>query len=129
MTGRVDYYFSPVGLALQQIKAGKLAALSVSSSKRSVALPDVPTTVEAGYPNSNYDVWVGMMVHAKTPRAIVDKLHDAMVKAIESPEVAEAFRTLVAEPMVMSVDQFNAMLKSEVSVNAQLVKAANVQVN
>jgi tripartite-type tricarboxylate transporter receptor subunit TctC len=129
MTARVDYYFSPIGLAQQHIKAGKLVPLAVSSSKRSAALPDVPTTVEAGFPNSNYDVWVGMMVNAKTPKPIVQKLHDAMVQAIESPEVAEAFRALVAEPMVMSVDQFNTMLKNEFSMNAQLVKAAKVEVN
>lgn len=129
MTGRVDYYFSPVGLALQHIAAGKLTALAVSSSKRSSALPDVPTTVEAGLPNSDYNVWVGMMVAAKTPREIVEKLHNEMVKAIQSKEVQETFKRLVAEPMIMSTDQFDALLKSEVSMNASLVKAAGVAVN
>ena len=129
ITGRVDYYFSPVGLALQHIKAGKLTALAVSSSKRSTALPDVPTTVEAGLPNSDYNVWIGLMVPAKTPRQIVEKLHDEMVKAIQSKDVQETFKTLVAEPMIMSTDQFDAMLKSETSMNATLVKAAGVTVN
>lgn len=129
MTGRVDYYFSPVGLVLQHIKAGKLVALAVSSSKRSSALADVPTTVEAGYPNSNYDVWVGMMIGAKTPRAIVERLNAEMVKAIQTPEVAETFRKLVADPMIMTAEQFDALLKSEVSVNGALVRAAGVTVN
>ena len=129
MTGRVDYYFSPVGLALQQINAGKLAPLAVSSSKRSAALPDVPTTLEAGLPNSEYNVWVGMMVPAKTPRAVVERLHDEMVKAIESKEVQEVFRTLVGEPMIMTTGEFDAMLKREVAMNAMLVKAAGVTVN
>jgi tripartite-type tricarboxylate transporter receptor subunit TctC len=129
MTDRVDYYFSTIGLALPLIKAGKLGAIAVSSAKRSNALPDVPTTVEAGVPNSTYEVWVGMMVNSKTPRPIVDKLHDALVQAIETPEVKEAFKNLVAEPMMMSVDQFNTMMKNEVSVNAGLVKAAHVEVN
>ena len=129
ITGRVDYYFSPVGLALQQIKAGKLSALAVSSSRRSTALPEVPTTVEAGLPNSDYNVWIGLMVPAKTPRPIVERLHDEMVKAIQSKDVQEAFKTLVAEPMIMSTEQFDAMLKSETAMNATLVKAAGVTVN
>ena len=129
MTERVDYYFSPVGLALQQIPAGKLAALAVSSSKRSAALPDVPTTLEAGLPESDYNVWVGMMAQAQTPRAIVDRLHDEMVKAIETPEVTEIFKKLVAEPMIMSVDQFGALLAREVGMNAALVKAAKITPN
>jgi len=129
MTGRVDYYFSPVGLALPQIKAGKLSALAVSSSKRSTGLPDVPTTLEAGLPNSDYNVWIGMWVSAKTPRPIVQKLHDELAKAIQSPEVQETFKILVADAMVMSLEQFDAMQKSEVSMNTALVKASKVTVN
>ena len=129
MTGRVDYYFSPVGLALPQIKAGKLTALAVSSSKRSTGLPDVPTTLEAGLPNSDYNVWIGMWVSAKTPPPIVQKLHDELAKAIQSPEVQETFKNLVADPMVMSLEQFDAMQKSEVSMNTALVKASKVTVN
>lgn len=129
MTARVDHYFSPIGLAMPQIKAGKLAPLAVSSSKRSSALPDVPTTVEAGLPNSSYDVWIGMWAPAKTPRPIVARLHDELVKALQSPEVVETFKTIVAEQMIMSTEQFEAMLKSDVSMNSGLVKAANVTVN
>jgi tripartite-type tricarboxylate transporter receptor subunit TctC len=129
MTGRVDYYTGPIAIGLPLIKAGKMVALAVTSSRRSSALPDVPTTLEAGLPNSDYNVWVGVMVPARTPRAIVDKLHDAMVTAMQTPEVQETFKTLVAEPMIMSTDQFATLLKSEVSMNAELVKAAGVTVN
>lgn len=129
MTARVDYYFSPIGLALPQIKAGKLAALAVSSSKRSNGLPDVPTTLETGLAESDYNVWVGMMAHARTPRSIIERLHGELVKAIEAPETAETFRKLVAEPMVMSLEQFDALLKREIAMNGALVKAARVSVN
>ena len=129
MTGRVDYYFSPVGLALQYIKAGRLAALAVSSSKRSTGLPEVPTTLETGLRDSDYNVWVGMMISAKTPRSIVERLHDEMVKAIQTQEVVDTFKNLVAEPMLMTTEQFDALLKSEMSMNAGLVKAAGVNVN
>ncbi|MFN0303484.1 MAG: tripartite tricarboxylate transporter substrate binding protein [Burkholderiales bacterium] len=129
MTARVDYYFSPIGLALPQIKAGKLAALAVSSSSRSSGLPEVPTTLESGLPNSDYNVWVGLMALAKTPRPIVQRLHDELVKAIQSNDVQDAFKALVADPMIMSLDQFDVLLKSEFSMNAALVKAAGVTVN
>lgn len=129
MTARVDYYFSPIGLALPQIRAGKLAALALSSSRRSSALPEVPTTLEAGLPDSDYNVWVGMMVHAKTPRPILEKLHGELSNAIRTHEVAETFTKLVAETMVMSLEQFAALLKSEVAMNAALVKAAGISAN
>lgn len=129
MTARVDYYFSPVGLALPQIAAGKLVALAVSSSTRSSAMPNVPTTLETGLANSEYNVWVGMMANARTPRPVLQRLHDEMVKAIQTAEIQETFRKLVAEPMIMSLDQFDAMLKSEYGMNAALVKAAGVKAN
>ena len=83
LSGRVDYYFTPVAPALQLIRDGKLLALAVSSTKRSAALPDVPTTVEAGYANSDFDFWIGMFVPAKTPRDIVGRLHQETVKALQ----------------------------------------------
>jgi tripartite-type tricarboxylate transporter receptor subunit TctC len=129
MAGRIDYYFSPVGLALQQIKTGRLAALAVVSSKRSEALPDTPTTLEAGLPDSSYDVWVGMWAPAATPPAVVARLNEVMTQAIRSPEVVETFRRIVAEPMVMTPAQFAVMLRRETTMNAGLVKAAGVSVN
>lgn len=129
ITGRVDFYLSPVGLALQHVRSGRLAALAVSSSRRSAALPGVPTTVEAGLANSDYDIWVGMMVPAKTLRPVVARLAEEAAKAIESEEVTQKFRAFFAEPMPMSNEQFEALLKREVSINARLVKAAGVTVN
>ena len=87
MTGRVDFYFSPIAPALPFIRDGKLLALAVSSSKRASALPDVPTTVEAGYANSDFDFWIGMFAPSKTPRAIVTRLHQETVKALQHPAV------------------------------------------
>ena len=83
LTGRVDIYFCPITPALPLIRDGKLLALAVSSSKRASALPDVPTTIEAGMPNSDFDFWVGAFVPKKTPRDVVAKMHDEIVKAIE----------------------------------------------
>ena len=129
MTGRVDYYFSPIGLALPFLKTDKLVALATSSSKRSSALPDVPTTVEAGLPNSEYDVWIGMFAPAKTPRAIVNRLNEETAKALRSPELREKLNTLVMDPMPMTAGEFDAFLKKDFALNATLVKAAGIEPN
>lgn len=129
MAGRGDYYFSPVGLALPQVKAQRLIPLAVSSSKRSSAMPDVPTTEEAGFPNSAYDVWIAMFAPAGTPPGIVDRLNAETAKAINSPQVQERFATLVMDPMPMSVEEFNRFLEQDFRMNAELVQAAGVQSN
>src|SRR4051794_36883908 len=85
MTGRIDIYFCPITPALPLIRDGKVLALAVSSSKRASALPDVPTTIEAGVPESDLDFWVGCFVPKKTPRDVVAKMHAEIVKAIENP--------------------------------------------
>jgi tripartite-type tricarboxylate transporter receptor subunit TctC len=129
MAHRVDFYFSPVGFALPQVKSGRLVPLAVSSSRRSSAMPDVPTSEEAGFPNSAYNVWIAMLAPAKTPRAIVDRLNEEAIKALNSPEVRQRFATLVMDEMPMSVDQFNQFLLQDFRLNAELAKAAGVHPN
>lgn len=129
LAGRVDYYFSPIGLAVQYFKTDKLVPLAVSSKVRSSALPDVPTSIEAGLPNSDYEVWIGMFAPAKTPRAIVNRLNEETVKALRSPELREKFNALVMDPMPMSPAEFDAFLKKDIQLNADLVKAAGIEPN
>ena len=129
IAGRVDYYFSPIGLAQQYLKADKLVALGVSSIRRASSLPDVPTTIEAGLPNSNYDVWIGMFAPAKTPRAIVNRLNEETARALRSPELREKFNALVMDPMIMSPTEFDAFLKRDFELNADLVMAAGIEPN
>ncbi|MFM9999369.1 MAG: tripartite tricarboxylate transporter substrate binding protein [Burkholderiaceae bacterium] len=127
LAGRVDYYFSPIGLASQYLKTDRLVALAVSSKTRSSALPDVPTSIEAGLPNSDYEVWIGMFAPAKTPRAIINRLNEETVKALRSPELREKFNTLVMDPMPMSPADFDTFIKKEIQLNAELVKAAGIE--
>src|ERR1041384_4404956 len=82
MTGRVDIYFGPITPVLPRIRDGKVLALAVASSKLASALPAVPTTVEAGVPDSDLDFWVGSFVPKKTPRDVVARMHGEIVKAI-----------------------------------------------
>jgi len=129
MTGRVDYYFCPVISVLQFIKEGRLLALAAGSSKRSSALPDVPTTLEAGIPSSDYNFWVGMMVPAKTPRDIVSKLSQNTLRALRTPDLQERMAKIGAEPMLMTPPEFDAFIRREIASNAALVKAAKITVN
>lgn len=127
IAGRVDYYFSPVAPVIGQIKSGQLLALAVGSPRRASALPDVPTTTEAGVPGSEFNFWIGMMAPAKTPRDIVNRLHDEVVKALASPDVKERFAKLGADAWTLKPEQFDAYIKNEITSNATLVKAAGLQ--
>jgi len=129
MSGDCDFYFVPLPPARGPVQAGKLAILAVSGSKRSTALPDVPTTVEAGFPNSDYDFWVGFWAPAATPKPILDKLHAETMKALDNPAVKTKLANVGGDPLLMSPAQFEAFVKKEIEVNGALVKAAGVKVN
>lgn len=129
MTGRVDYYFSPIAPVLSQIKDGRLLALAVGSPTRSPALPDVPTTGEAGVPGSELVFWIGMLAPAGTPEPIVQRLHDEVVKAVASPEVKARFDALGVSPWTMESKAFNAYIHDEIQSYSELVKAAGIQPN
>jgi tripartite-type tricarboxylate transporter receptor subunit TctC len=127
LTGRVDYYFCPVNAALPFLKDGRLLGLAVGSTKRSSALPDLPTTIEAGIPNSDYNFWVGMFVPAKTPRDIVARLYQETARALHSADVHEKLGRLGAESMDYAPEAFNAYLRAEIASNAALVKASGLK--
>jgi tripartite-type tricarboxylate transporter receptor subunit TctC len=127
LAGRVEYYFCPITAALAQVRAGKVTALAVSSSKRSPMLPDVPTTIEAGFPNSDYVLWVGMWLPAKTPQPIAQKLHAATIKVLGDPDVKERLAKLGAEPMPMSMPEFEAFMRKEVDDALRIAKAAGIK--
>jgi tripartite-type tricarboxylate transporter receptor subunit TctC len=99
----------------------------VSSAQRSPALPDVPTTNEAGVANSDYTLWVGMIVPAATPAAVVKRLHDEAVKAVGSPEVKARLASLGADPMPMEPPAFNAYIKTEMEAAALIARSANLK--
>jgi tripartite-type tricarboxylate transporter receptor subunit TctC len=129
MTGRVDFTSMGMSAALPLIKDGKLVPLAVSTTKRSSALPDVPTTIEAGLPDSDYTYWMGLFVPAKTPEAIVTRLRTETEKALKSPNVVEKFTQQGIEPMPLSSAEFDAMIRKEIDSNIALVKAAGLKFN
>ena len=128
MTGRIDAYYSPVLPALSLIREHKLVPLVVSSPMRSPALPDVPTSEEAGYANSAYRFWIGIFAPAKTPAAIVDKLSKEIEVALQVPAVQEKLIKLGVQPMSMNDKQFAEFVKQELVINTELAKAAGISV-
>jgi len=129
MAGRIDFYFSPIAPALPLLREGKVVALAVGSSKRASILPDLPTTLEAGFPDSDYNFWIGLLAPAKTPRELIDRLSRSTTAALQAPEVRERFSRLGAEPMAMTPEQFDALIRDELRTNAVLVKAAGITAN
>jgi tripartite-type tricarboxylate transporter receptor subunit TctC len=129
VAGRADFYFAPLINALPLLKDRQLQALAVSGSARASALPDVPTTVEAGYPNSEYNFWAGVFAPSKVPADIRARLHDEIAKALQQPPVREKLVGLGADPMPLTSAQFEALVRNEIETNGQLVKAAGIKVN
>ena len=129
LTGRAECYFALIFQAQKHVEAGKLVALGLGSPRRSTLMPNVATTVELGYPNSDYNFWVGALVAAKTPREIVERLHREINSIVQSAEVSERIRKLGADPLTMSVAEFEAMIGKELQDNARLIKAAGITQN
>ena len=126
--GRLDFFFAPLSSSLAFIKDGRVVALAVGTPKRSPMLPDVPTTTEAGFAQSDYVFWVALLAPAGTPRAIVERLNTEALKALASQEIKDKLTVLGAEPMPMSPADFDAFLRAEAARMAQVVKAAGIQV-
>jgi tripartite-type tricarboxylate transporter receptor subunit TctC len=127
IAGRIDYYFLPIAPALAQIRDGKVAALAVSSHKRTPLLPEVPTVAEIGLPDAAYAFWNGVFVPVKTPRAVVDRLHQQTQKAIADTSVKERLAKLGIEPLVMSQAEFERYFKADVLDTEKLAKAAGIE--
>jgi tripartite-type tricarboxylate transporter receptor subunit TctC len=126
---RIDFYFAPILSAVPLIESNEVRGLAVSGLTRSDVLPDIPTTLEAGYPNSDYVFWIGLFAPAATPRDIVVRLHDAAAKALADKAVADNLRKLGAAPMTMTPAAFDAYVKAEIATIATVVKAAGIQPN
>jgi tripartite-type tricarboxylate transporter receptor subunit TctC len=127
MTGRVTYFFSPISAALPNVREGKLVALGVSSSKRSSALPNVPTIAESGLAGFDYNLWVGVFAPAGTPPDIVDKINRDVNRVLREPEVKERLAALGAEAMPMTPVEFDKFVRAEIDDAAKVVKAAGIK--
>jgi tripartite-type tricarboxylate transporter receptor subunit TctC len=127
MAGRLDFFLAPVGNALPHVQDGALMALVVNSVQRSAALPDVPTTREAGFIDAEYPFWIGMFVPAKTPRAIVETLHGEVAKALATPSLRAKLAALGVDRMTMSPGEMDTFVRKQIAADAELAKAAGIK--
>ena len=127
VTGRVDFMSIGIASGLPFIRDGRLLALGVSTAKRSSALPDVPTTLELGYTDSDYTFWNGMFAPAKTPRPIIERLHQEVQKALQLPAVRDKFALQGIEPMPLSPAEIDALIRREIVSNIAIAKAAKLK--
>ncbi len=123
--GNVTCMFDILVTSLPQIRAGKVRALAVTSSKRSGYAPDIPTMVEAGvkgYGEAGSDLWFGVFAPAGTPRAIVERLNAELVKALHTPEVSERIRLQAYDTWTLKPDEFSAFLRTDYEKWGKVVK-------
>ena len=125
--GRIDFYFCPLATALPLIQQGQLRALVVSTAKRVVELPDVPTPVDIGLQDADSAIWFGVFVPAKTPRDIVEKLHAAGTRVLADPATQESLKKIGVEPMPMTPGEMDGLLRREIAANIELIKAAGIK--
>jgi len=126
MGGRVEYFFSPVVAALSLIKDKRVTALANGSPTRSFVLPELPTTEEAGFKNSGYDYWAGLLAPAGLPPAVMEKLNKAVIAALAEPAVKERLAKIGAEATPNSSKEFDELVVRELKENEALVKAAGI---
>ena len=129
LAGRIDYFFCPINVCLPLIEAKRVVALAMGSSRRSAALPELPTTLELGVPASDYNFWVGLFVPAETPRDIVGRLYRETARVLQDPAVKESLAGLGADQNLMEPKAFDAEIRKEIAANAALVKAAGIPIS
>jgi tripartite-type tricarboxylate transporter receptor subunit TctC len=127
--GQVGVMFDNAPNVLQQVKAGKLRALAVSSGKRSPVAPELPTVAEAGVPGFDVEVWFGIVAPAGTPKDVVTSLNVEINRALRLPEVAAGFRDQGVGVVGGSPEQFSAHLRGQISKWAKVVKDTGVHLD
>ena len=129
MAGRIQFFFGPSTNALEQARAGTIHALAVTSSERFVLAPALPTMKEAGFPDFDMTVWWGLMAPAKTPDAIVEKLHRDIVAVLAVPEVRARFVTIGIQPVGNTPREFASAIEEALPRWSKLIKETGLRID
>ena len=128
LSGETALLFATIPSAIHHFKTGKLRPLGVSTLKRSVALPDVPSIAESAVPGFEAIEWNGALVPAGTPRPVVDRLYQAIAKSVAIREMHDRIITLGAEPVASTPEDFGAFIKREFGVWAKIIRDVGIKV-
>jgi tripartite-type tricarboxylate transporter receptor subunit TctC len=127
--GQVEMMFDAVTTMTEQAKAGKVKALATTGKQRSDVMPDIPTVSEAGVPGYEATIWLGVMAPKNTPKAIVDRLNEAISQIVGQAEVKQTWSKQGAVPMVMNPTQFDKYLNDDIAKWAHVIKSANIKLD
>jgi tripartite-type tricarboxylate transporter receptor subunit TctC len=129
MGGQVDLHFDQLSSSAPYIQAKRLRALAVTTEKRAMIYPDIPTLAEAGVPGFEASTFTGLVVPAKTPRDVIARLHAATVKVIARPAVKDRFASFGADAFSSTPEQLGAFIQKDFAKWTKVVKDANVRVD
>ncbi|MGH8635194.1 MAG: tripartite tricarboxylate transporter substrate-binding protein, partial [Burkholderiales bacterium] len=127
--GEVDEVIVPVAAAIPQVRAGKVRALAVLSEQRVPALPEVPTTKEAGVDNFVVSLWYGLFAPSATPRAIVERLSREVIKALESPDLRKQLTAMGVDPWPGTPEELASLVRSETARYATIIKSIGLRLD
>ncbi len=126
---RVDLAIGSVGSTAPFIKDGKLLGIAVSGNQRHPLFPQVPTFAQAGFPNYKMMYWFGVMAPSGTPNDIIEKMHQEIIRAIQTPQVIEVFKNAGVNPTSTSPAEFTKLIKDESSMWAEIIKKSDIKAN
>ena len=129
MTGRIQYWFSPLGPALPFVTDKRLLALAVSTAQRSPLFPDVPTVAEVALPGFDYDTWYGLFAPAKTPRPVVNQLNQELARIVSLADVKERMQLQGAIIKTTTPEEFAALLRADIATFKKVATAANIRID
>jgi tripartite-type tricarboxylate transporter receptor subunit TctC len=127
LSGRIELSFSPALATVQHVRSNKLRALAIGDSKRSAALPDLPTVAEAGIPKYQATAWTGVLAPAKTPRGIVDRLNREVVKIVQAPDLKEWLNQGGSDPVGSTPEEFLTFIQTEVTKWSAIAKSIDLK--
>jgi tripartite-type tricarboxylate transporter receptor subunit TctC len=128
MTGRIQYFLSPMVPALPHIRDGRLLALGVTTAQRAPLLPDVPTVAEAALPGYEYQAWFGMFAPGATPRSIVAQLSQEVARVVALPDVVKTMALQGEQPRSSTPEEFTRFVHAEVEKYKRIAKLAKIRV-
>ena len=129
LAGHIQITFNSIAPIIAHIRAGRMKVLGVASSKRSSQLPEVPTISEAGVPGFEAENWFGLFVPAQTPKKIIARLNEAIVRVMRSPEIQKQFIALGAEPVGNSPEEFAAFVRRDMEKYARVVRISGAKLD
>jgi tripartite-type tricarboxylate transporter receptor subunit TctC len=127
LAGQHVIYFGNVPTVIQHARGGRVRALAVTGPKRTPAAPDIPTVAESGVPGYEVTTFYGVSAPAKTPRPIIDRLHDSIVRALATPEFRERLQSQGADPVGNTPEQYTTFIVNEIAKWAKVIKAAGIK--